>query len=310
MDSAFLSFSSCAALSALPPPDAKTTRQLILEMHGLYPFLTVSELGKSVIGRPIYALQLGEPRERVLYAGGFRGQEWMTGLLLLKFIHSLCHALDTGGRIAGIDVRRALLGRGLLFVPCINPDGVEIALHGASAANELCESVLDACEGDPSRWQANARGVDLTHNFDAGWYILRQLEHTLGNDSPGPEQFGGDRPESEPETKLLVSLCKTVRFRHAMVFHNFGEEILWQYGSYTPERSQLMMKILAVTSGYSPIPGGDPLEHASFKDWFIEEFHRPAFSIGIGKNPSTMSAPDLFPLYQRLEEMLMLSAIM
>ena len=312
MDSPFLSFSSNAAFSSFPPPDTRFMRQLILDMHKQSPFLTITELGKSVLGRSIYALQLGESRERVLYVGGFRGQEWISSLLLLKFIYSLCGALDTGERTADIDVRRALLGRGLVFVPCINPDGIEIALHGAEGANELCESVTAACHGRFDKWQANACGVDLTHNFDAGWHLLRQLENTLGINGPSPEQYGGQMPESEPETKVLANLCRTIRFRHALAFHHSGEEILWQYGKHTPERSQLMTKILSVTSGYDAVTGEDPFEHASFKDWFVKEFCRPAFSISLCKNinASAMSLADVFPLYQRLEEMLILSAIM
>ena len=287
--------------------DAGALRAGILSLREEFPFLSVAELGKSVLGRPIFILQLGEPRERVLYAAGFQGADWGCTHLLLNFARALCQALDTGGRISDIDVRRALLGRGVLFVPCINPDGAEIFLHGPAGAQELADCVTGLCSG-ANQWQANARGVDLTHNFDAGWYLLRQLEALAGITGPAPARFGGCTPESEPETRLLAGLCRQIKLRHAVALSGFGETIGWQYGKFTPDRSQLMAKILSVTSGYRPeedLTGG----HGSFQAWFIEEFHRPAFTIRPGKS-APIPLAEAMPIYRELEELLMLSAIM
>ncbi len=290
------------------PPDADALRGGLLALRDEYPFLSVAELGKSVLGRSVFVLQLGEPRERVLYAGGFSGTDWGSTLLLLHFAKSLCHALDTGGRISDIDVRRALLGRGILFVPCLNPDGMEIVLHGADSARELSQCVTALCD-NPKNWRANARGVDLTHNFDAGWYILRQLENLAGISGPSPARFGGDAPESEPEPRLLTGLCRRVKLRHALALGGTGESICWQYGKFTPDRSQLMAKILSVTSGYRPEDGGGLSDHGTFQDWFIDEFHRPAFTVQPGKTaPATVE--ETLKIYRSLEEALMLSSIM
>lgn len=294
--------------SFFTPPDAAALRGRLLSLREEYPFLSVGELGKSVLGRSVFILQLGEPRERVLYAAGFRGTDWAGTLLLLAFASELCRALDTGARISDIDVRRALLGRGILFVPCLNPDGMEIALHGSAAARELAGCV-NGLDGDTSAWQANARGVDLNHNFDAGWYILRQLESLAGINGPGPSRFGGDAPESEPETRLLTGLCRRVKLRHAVAFSGAGKTISWKYGKFTPDRSQLMAKILSVTSGYEPEEGAGLCSHGTFQDWMIEELHKPAFTIHPGPRES-LSGREIGIIYQELEELLMLSAIM
>lgn len=292
------------------PPDEAAVSAFVRSLRVKYPFLRTTELGRSVLGRPIYALQIGEPRERVLFCGAFHGMEWLTCSLLLRFVQNLCRALDTGELLAEIDVRRALLGRGLIVIPCVNPDGVEISLHGPDAARELRESVLAVSGGDTRRWQANARGVDLNHNYDAGWYILRQLEIDSGITGPAPTRYGGPAPESEPETQLLTMLCRTVPFRHVLAFHSQGEEIYWKYGAVTPRRSLLMTRIFAVTSGYTPSMAEGLASHGGFKDWFIHEFRRPGFTIEIGKGENPLPITDLDAIYRRLEEMMTLAAIM
>lgn len=289
-------------------PDAQRVGRWVQHLRMRYPFVTVGIVGKSVLERPIWAVQLGE-RDRVLFAGAFHGMEWLTASLLMRFTEELCDALDCGTQLSDIDIRRALLGRGLTVIPCVNPDGVEICLHGAQSAGELAESVLRMSGGDPSRWQANARGVDLNHNFDAGWYILRQLETEAGITAPGPTQFGGTAPESEPETQSLTALCRSEAFRHVLAFHSQGEEIYAQYGAQT-RGAALMTRILALTSGYRLVENAGLAAHGGFKDWFIHEFGRPGFTIEIGRGQNPLPLSDLDPIYARLREMMTLAAIM
>lgn len=291
-------------------PDARMRAALLRRMQRQYPFLTVQELGRSVLGRPVWALQLGECRERVLFAGAFHGMEWLTCSLLLCFAEELCFALDAGVDMAEIDVRRALLGRGLVIVPCVNPDGVEICLHGADAALGLRDSVRQLSGGDTAHWQANARGVDLNHNYDAGWYILRQLEITAGITGPGPTRFGGYGPESEPETQLMTALCRSAAFRHVLAFHSQGEEIYGDYGATSPRGAAMMLRILALTSGYRPVTATGLAAHGGFKDWFISEFGRPGFTVEIGRGENPLPLRDLPEIYERLREMMTLAAIM
>ena len=291
-------------------PDARMVQMYAHHLRRQYPFLTVHTLGKSVLGRPIWALQFGESRERVLFAGAFHGMEWLTCSLLLCFAEELCFALDRGFHMADLDVRRALLGRGLVIVPCVNPDGVEICLHGADAALGLRDSVLRIGDGDTDHWQANARGVDLNHNFDAGWYILRQLEQESGITGPAATRFGGYAPESEPETQLLTALCRSVAFRHVLAFHSQGEEIYWHYGNHIPHNAALMARIFAMTSGYRAAAPNGLAAHGGFKDWFIAEFDRPGFTIEIGRGQNPLPLRDLQPIYDQLREMMTLAAIM
>jgi g-D-glutamyl-meso-diaminopimelate peptidase len=294
----------------LSPPDADTVAHILRRLQERYPFLQTRILGYSVLNRPVYGLHLGEENEQVLFAGAFHGMEWLTCALLLQFTADFCYALDTGCELADIDVRRALQGRGLTIIPCVNPDGVEIALHGAGCALHLCDFVRQLSGGDTAHWQANARGVDLNHNFDAGWHILHRMEREAGITGPAPTRFGGEFPESEPETRLLTALCRSTPFRHVLAFHSQGEEIYWHYGPDTPKQSALMARILALTSGYCAASPEGLAAHGGFKDWFIHAFHRPGFTVEIGKGRNPLPLSDLSALRLQLREMMTLAALM
>ena len=41
-----------------------------------------------------------------------------------------------------------------------------------------------------------------------------------------------------------------------------------------------------------------------FKDWFISEFSRPAFTVELGRGTNPLSAAMTVPIYEKIEEML------
>lgn len=166
--------------------------------------------------------------------------------------------------MCGIDVGGALSRREIIFIPCVNPDGVEIALHGAESAGKFKESVERAMSGSRDLWNANARGVDLNHNFNAGWDVSKSLEISAGITAPAPRRFGGYAPGSEPEVTALVRLCLRRMPRTAVALHSQGEEIYFEYGEHTPERAEHLAKIFAASSGYTLVKTrGSPRTRAS-----------------------------------------------
>lgn len=290
--------------------DAAGIGEMIYALRAKYRFLHMLPIGHSVLGKPIHALVLGDSNERVLYTAAFHAQEWITALILLRLCENVCHALATGNRLADIDLRRALAGRGLMFVPLVNPDGVDIARHGSAAAGLYETDVCRLGGNVPGQWQANVRGVDLNHNFAAGWEMLRKQEIATGITGPAPRRFGGTAPESEPETAALTALCRHTPFRHVLALHSQGEEIYWRYGERTPPRSRLMAEIMAAASGYIVSDPEGLASHGGFKDWFIEECGRPAFTLEMGKGINPLPLSEFDSIYQKAEEMLVLAALM
>ncbi len=273
--------------------------------------LRLTTLGQSVLGREIHCLSLGnEDKPAVVYAGGFHGTEHITSPLLLRFVERLCHALTCRETLSQMNVDAILKNHHLLVVPRVNPDGCEIALHGATGGLERGDWVSRLCGRDFSHWNANANGVDINHNFDAGWERLQQMEHSAGIWGPSPRQYGGSAPESEPETKALTKLCRSRRVSHVLAFHSQGEEIYWRYGRHTPHRSKRMAEILAASTGYALEAPVGLASHGGFKDWFIKEMGRPGFTFEVGKGENPLPCEQLDPIYQRLEESLLLAAVM
>ena len=83
---------------------------------------------------------------------------------------------------------------------------------------------------DLSRWQANARGVDLNHNYDAGFYEYKKLEEEKGIVA-GATRYSGEHPFSEPETAYLSSFIRfTESLSMIMTFHSSSEEIYYSSG--------------------------------------------------------------------------------
>lgn len=277
-----------------------------------YPFLTSGSIGKSVMGRDIKLLRLGRGADYILYTAAIHGSERLTALCLLKFIEELCEAVKTESKIAGVDARRALYGKGIMFVPLCNPDGCEIALKGAVKAGcgERSGYLHKLCGGDFTRWNANARGVDLNHNFDAGWEALHKLERESGYFGPSPTRFGGYKPHSEPETVALTELCKKVTIRHLVCFHSQGEVIYWDYNGIDTHRGQKMAEIFAASTGYALDVPNKLAIGGGFKDWFIETYRRPAFTIELGKGRNPLPVTDLDQIYSKVQEMMTLGLLM
>lgn len=273
--------------------DHGTVSGMIGALCARYRFLCTAPIGRSVQGRNLWGLTVGSGKRCVLMAAAFHASEWLTTLVCLRLCEELCYALEKEESLCEWNVRRAMAGRSIVFVPMVNPDGVEIALE------------------DPTRrWQANANGVDLNHNFNAGWEILQQFEREKGIVGPSSRQWGGPHAESEPETKALVSLCRRADFRHVVALHSQGEEIYWRYGEHTPSESHLMALSMAAVSGYCVGMPTGLASHGGFKDWFIEEFRRPGFTIELGKGENPLPLSDFETIYEKAREMLLLSVFL
>lgn len=286
---------------------AENQRKMIFSLKKAYPFLGVRLIGRSLCQRGIYALSIGRVENPLLIAAGFHGQEWLTCLLALRFAETVLASRARKMPVWGIDP--VCFNRGVVIVPCVNPDGVQIAINGVDGAGKYAESYRKICAASSEKWSANARGVDINHNFDAGWHKLREMEIDSGILAPSPRRYGGYMPESEPESKAIVDFSKLIKPRMAIALHSQGEEIFWEYGDKKPPRSERLARIFAAASGYTLVENSGLASHGGFKDWFIEYFNRPAFTVEIGKGENPLPLTDFGEILEKTIPMLALAAV-
>lgn len=290
--------------------DYSTNLKIFEELLSEFSFLRPSVVGRTALGRGIFSLSLGNEKNSVILAGGFHGSEWLTSLALYMFTERLCRSITDGTLLCSVDLERAFTQLGVTIIPCVNPDGVEIATHGISGARGLKNHVASIKCEDYRKWNANALGVDINHNFNAGWDKLRQMEQEEGIKGPAPRRYGGEFAESEAETRALTRLCRLKRFRSCLALHSQGEELFWQYGERTPKSSEMMAKILADSCGYRLVSNAGLYSHGGFKDWFIEEFGLPGFTMEMGKGENPLPKEELYGIYAGIEEALLLFCLM
>lgn len=173
----------------------------IRRLQNVYPFLQAPSIGNSVLGREIPELLIGTGSKRVHYNGSFHANEWITTPIIMTFLNDYLLSLTNGNAIRGRLTFPFYQQTTLSVVPMVNPDGVNLVLNGPPA-EPWRSRVIGWNNGslDFSGWKANIRGVDLNDQFPAKW----ELERARNPKTPGPRDYGGESPLSEPEAIAMA----------------------------------------------------------------------------------------------------------
>lgn len=204
-------------------------------------------IGKSVNGLPIYAFAVTKTASPIiLVQGAIHAREFVTA----KVVNLLASEFIKSGKQGKV-----------WFLPLINPDGAIIA-----------ESV-------DGSFKANANGVDLNVNFPARWGKGRQ--NVFVKDK---ENFVGEKPLSEPETKALCNFTLKIKPDMTISYHSKGEEIYYEFyqKGKRRERDAYLADIASKTTGYvvKSIKGSC----GGYKDWCIQRLKIPALTIEVGND--------------------------
>ena len=260
-----------------------------------YPFVSLGEIGKSVMGAPLWTLTLGTGENRLFYNAAHHANEWITTPLLLKFCEELAHASAFSEKIYGFDAESLLKKSTLCLAPAVNPDGIDLvtgALRSGAYYDRAVEISRDYPDIPfPSGWKANILGTDLNLQYPAGWSQAQEIKFAQGYISPAPRDFVGYSPLSARESRSIYE--HTLSFSPALTlsYHTQGNPSYWRYLDCAPPRSREIANLLAAASGYvvedTPYSSG----FAGYKDWFIQNFFRPGYTIeaGSGENPLPLS---------------------
>ncbi len=277
-----------------------------------YPFIETGIIGRSVLGKNLYYIKLGNGPNQVFYNGSHHSLEWITTVLLMKFVENFSKAYADRTPLAGYDVRNIWNQSTIYIVPMVNPDGVDLVLNGLSRNNPYYSRLIEWNNGsrDFSRvWQANIRGVDLNHNYNASWNLSKAAEARYGITGPGPTRYSGPYPESEPESRAVADFTRNHDFRLALAYHSLGEVIYWTYLNIIPRDSQKIAQLFSDVSGYVlSVPEGTA-SYAGYKDWFIDKFRRPGFTIEVGRGTNPLPISQFDEIYNDNIELLLLAAL-
>ncbi|SHN22629.1 M14 family metallopeptidase [Gracilibacillus kekensis] len=259
----------------------------IQQLVTIYPFIQTQIIGKSVLEKDIVELLIGIGPRQKHTNGSFHANEWITTPVIMRFINEYVLALTNNNSIRGLNLLPFFESNTFSLVPMVNPDGVDLVLNGAEAAGNLRESVLSLNDGsnDFSRWKANINGVDLNNQYPALWDTEAARKPT----SPGPRDFPGYQPLTEPEAIAMEQLAQQRPFEILNALHTQGEVIFWGFQGLEPPESQTIVEEFSRVSGYQPIQYVDSF--AGYKDWYIQEFQRPGYTVelGMGVNPLPIS---------------------
>lgn len=290
--------------------DHKNLEEILVKLKNKYEFIEIGALGNSIFGKSIPRLTLGNGSKNVIYIGGHHGMEWMTSALLMQFVHDFCEEYQKGTNIFDVSTRVLFETRKIHIVPMLNPDGIDYAIHGTNENNIMHNRLLKMNgSADFSHWQANARGVDLNHNYNAGFSEYKIIERKE-NITPGATKYSGEYPESEPETRVLCNFVRFERPSLALTLHTQGEEIYYTSSEKSSPFSLSLAKTLSRLTGYKiSFPSGTS-KYGGFTDWFIEEFDKPSFTLECGRGENPLPFSDFDKIYSAIKRSLFIAPIL
>ncbi|WP_066321508.1 M14 family metallopeptidase [Bacillus sp. FJAT-29814] len=267
----------------------------ISRLETVYPFIRVSGIGNSVLGNEIPEMLIGNGAKRVHYNASFHANEWITTPVLMTFLNDYLLSLTNQTALRGLATNRLYQQTTLSTVPMVNPDGVSLVLNGPPATEPWRSRVVEFNKGstDFSGWKANIRGIDLNDQFPARW----EDERARNPKVPGPRDYGGESPLSEPEAIAMAELTRRRDYARVLAFHTQGEEIYWGYENMEPPVSETMVNEFSRVSGYQPVKTIE--SWAGYKDWFIQDWRRPGFTVELGRGVNPLPLTQFDEIYQK-----------
>ena len=251
--------------------------------------MKLDSLGKTWDGRDIHHVIVGNPDapKQILIQGGIHGREYITSQLIMKQLEYVLAFYD-GGVLNGQWLSQILEQTAVHFVPMVNPDGVSISQWQANGiSTEYLQQSLhlyheadgfgSSCGSYLTLWKSNGRGVDLNHNFAAGWQFVDSPGH------PSSRDYKGENPLSEPESMALAGLVEQYPIKMCLNYHARGQVIYWDVeGNQQREASRQLARIFSQATGYRI---SNELGIGGFKDWLqIKDNPIPSITLEVGVN--------------------------
>jgi len=246
---------------------------IIQQMNELAKAVECFSIGKSGGGKDIWCFKLGCGGKTILIQCAIHAREHITTFFALEHIKYL---------------KNFYIGGTIYYIPCMNPDGVQLCLDGAGTlpANKRRKLTKINKGTDFTLYKANINGVDLNTNFDADWGRGK-----FNITTPASENFVGNYPHSESEVKALVNFTKEVMPDITLSYHSKGEVIYYGFNKPLSVLEKRYLKIIKELTGYKSVKTKNST--GGYKDYCISKLNIPSYTIEVGndhfKHPVPMS---------------------
>lgn len=292
-----------AIVNTTVPITAQSCDDMILEIVRTYPFCRTEILARTAFQRPIRTLVIGTGPRKVIYSAAHHANEWITSLVLLKFAEELCQAIESGGMIWQRNAQEVADNATIYMVPMVNPDGVDLVTGAITDGNIQYDLAARLAQDYPSipfpdGWKANLLGVDLNLNYPAGWLQAREIKFSQGFVSPGPRDYVGRAPLNQFETQALAGYTEFLDPDLVLAYHSQGKEIYWTFQDYEVPGARELGEEFARVSGYTLTEPVYNSSFAGYKDWFIQEFRKPGYTIEVGQGVNPLPLAQFDEIYR------------
>ncbi len=288
-----------AIVDTTTPITWKKCDEAILKIVEAYPFCRTEVMAYTAFQRSLRTLVIGRGRRKVIFSAAHHANEWITAPVLLKYGEELAEAIENGREFSGVDARQLAEEVTIYMVPMVNPDGVDLvtgAIPVGSIQYELARRISENYPliPFPDGWKANLLGVDLNLNYPAGWLQAREIKFMQGYVRPAPRDYVGRAPLDQLESRALYGYTQYIGPELVVALHSQGEEIYWQFRDYDVPGAEELGRAMADASGYKLADTPYASGFAGYKDWFIQDFRRPGYTVEVGKgvNPLPISQFD------------------
>lgn len=261
-----------------------------------YTFLDFGNIGTSVMGKEIPYIQIGYGKNKVIYVASTHANEWITSPVLMKFIQDFCDAYLKEESIYNIPTKKIYELSSIYIVPMLNPDGVDLVTKDIDTHSNEYIYAKNIAQNYPSipfpdGWKANIQGIDLNLQFPAKWEEAKEIKYSNGYTSPAPRDFVGNFPLEAPEALAIYDFIHSNSFSLMLTYHTQGAVIYPNFLNYSPKYSSEYANIFSKVSGYSVETTPFSSSFAGLKDWYIQTYNKPGYTIeaGIGVNPLPIS---------------------
>jgi g-D-glutamyl-meso-diaminopimelate peptidase len=181
----------------------------------------------------------------------------------------------------------------------VNPDGVDLVVGAIEPQSDFYKKAEELAKfypqiPFPSGWKANLLGVDLNLQYPALWRLAREIKFMQGYTRPGPRDFVGRAPLTQMEARALAGYTEYIDPALVLAYHSQGKVIYWQFADFVVPGARELGEEFARLSGYTLDDTPYESSFAGYKDWFIQNFRKPGYTIevGEGENPLPLSQFD------------------